>query len=277
MANALTFSTLACPEWSIATVIANAAAYGYDGLEWRGGPRGHVHPALPAEARAGLRRAMAEAGLTSLAITAYTAFVSDQVGERQANVDELKRYVDLAAEIGARYIRAFLGEVPATVAVESVYGRIAESLEAAANYAAPAGVTIAVEPHDSFVHSSTVAAILQQVPHPALGVIWDIANAYSVGEDPAVGAQALGSRLAYVQVKDGRGRGEDWQLTALGAGAVPLTSAFALLAAGGYTGAFSVEWEYAWHRELDPPEVALPAARHYLKNLMTERTESLNP
>jgi sugar phosphate isomerase/epimerase len=128
-------------------------------------------------------------------------------------------------------------------------------------------VTIAVEPHDSFVRSSTVAPILKQVSHQSLGVIWDIANAFSAGEDPGEGWAVLGQRLAYVQVKDGRGRGDHWQLTALGAGDVPLPAAFELLAAGGYTGALSVEWEYAWHPELDPPEVALPAALRFIKRL----------
>ena len=31
-------------------------------------------------------------------------------------------------------------------------------------------------------------------------------------------------------------------------------------------GAFSVEWEWAWHPELDPPEAALPAALTAVRN-----------
>jgi len=31
-----------------------------------------------------------------------------------------------------------------------------------------------------------------------------------------------------------------------------------------------VEWEYAWHPELDPPEVALPAALRVVRNLLAE-------
>ena len=86
MANPVTFSTLACPDWSATTVVARAAEYGYDGLEWRGGPHGHVYPGLSAQAKANLRRAITDAGLVSLAITTYTAFVAEQIVERQANV-----------------------------------------------------------------------------------------------------------------------------------------------------------------------------------------------
>lgn len=270
MVNPVTFSTLACPHWPAETVIAQAAEFGYDGLEWRGGPHGHIHPGLTLAAITALRRAVSEAGLCSLAITAYTSFVSESLAERQRNVDELKRYADLAAEMGARYIRAFLGEVPSTLTVVDSYGRVADCLDQAAHYAATVGVTIAIEPHDSFVRSSAVAPILGRVPHPHLGVIWDIANAFSADEEPAEGFELLSKRLAYVQVKDGQGRGDDWQLTSLGAGEVPLQQAFDLLRANGYAGAFSVEWEYAWHRELDPPEVALPAALRLVKSLIVE-------
>lgn len=270
MLNPITFSTLACPQWPAEAVIARASEFGYDGLEWRGGPQGHIHPDLSSSAIVTIRRAVLEAGLFSLAITAYTSFVSDSPAERRANVDELNRYADLAAEMGARYVRAFLGEAPATTTLPDAYGRIVECLALAAQYAATVGVTIAIEPHDSFVRSAAVAPILGRVAHPVLSVIWDIANAFSVGEEPAEGFEVLSQHLAYVQVKDGRGRGRHWQLTALGAGAVPLKLAFDLLRASGYTGALSVEWEYAWHPELDPPEVALPAALRFVKDLIAQ-------
>jgi len=36
-----------------------------------------------------------------------------------------------------------------------------------------------------------------------------------------------------------------------------------------------VEWEYAWHPELDPPEIALPAALQKIKALLSAvQTES---
>jgi hypothetical protein len=41
-----------------------------------------------------------------------------------------------------------------------------------------------------------------------------------------------------------------------------------LLLEGGYTGAFSLEWERAWHPDLDPPEVALPHSLHVMRSLL---------
>ena len=274
--NPVTFSTLACPHWPVDQVIAKAAEFGYDGIEWRGGPHGHVQPDMPARARTRLGQQCSDAGLTSLAVTAYTTFVSDSAAERHANLDELHRYIDLAAEVGARYVRTFLGELPeGTELTPSIYKYIYDCLSVAAGYADSAGVKVAVEPHDDFVRSSTVVPILSHVYHPSLKVIWDLGNTFSAGEEPAESFVLLRDRLAYIQIKDGQGRGPNWQLCALGKGDVPLGKAFELLRAINFQGAFSVEWEYAWHPELDPPEIALPAAlqsvREYLTAAQQER------
>jgi sugar phosphate isomerase/epimerase len=267
--NPVTFSTLACPGWRIETVIAKTTEFGYDGIEWRGGPQGHVQPDMPAAQKALLQQRCSDAGLLSIAITAYTSFVSNSAEERQANVDELRRYADLAAELGATAVRTFLGELPKDTDLDSsIYDRISECLNLASAYASSVGVKIAVEPHDSFVRSSTVAPILSRVQHPALRVIWDVGNAFAAGEDPSESFKLLQSHLAYVQVKDGKGRGPDWRLCPLGQGDVPLDQAFELLLANNYQGAFSVEWEYAWHPELDPPENALPAALRTVREFL---------
>jgi len=269
MSNPLTFSTLACPGWSTATVLERATAFGYDGLEWRGGPQGHINPSASAVERAALRRSTADAGLMSLAVTAYSSFTSDDPAARQTNVADLKQYADLAADLGASYVRAFLGEVPVgQLVTESLHQQIAECLGQAATYAQSVGVIIAVEPHDDFVRSASVRPILDLISHPALKVIWDVGNTYGAGEEPSEGFENLGSRLAYVQIKDGQGRGEQWTLGPVGVGQVPLKEIIRLLLKNGYNGAFSVEWERAWHPELDPPEVALPHAQKTLQAIL---------
>jgi len=268
--NPITFSTLACPAWPIEMVITKASEYGYNGIEWRGGPQGHIRPDVPTAQKAELRQRCEEAGLMVLAVTSYTSFVSSSLQERQANVDELRRYLDLAAEINAPYVRTFLGELPSgTHPDNAMYERIADALNVAAEHALTVGVRIAIEPHDDFARSSAITPIFNQTAsHHDIRVIWDIGNAFAVGENPAKGFDLLKDRLAYVQVKDGEGRVPNWRLCALGEGEVPLEQAFELLLANGYQGAFSVEWEYAWHPELDPPEIALPAALRTVQKLL---------
>jgi sugar phosphate isomerase/epimerase len=267
--NPIAFSTLACPNWTVQEVIERASRFGYDGIEWRGGPQGHVQPSMPAEQIAALQKASADAGILPVAITAYTSFVSPLAKERQANIDELRRYTDLAAELDAPYVRAFLGELPNGVNLDSsIYENISDCLNTSATYAESVGVKVAIEPHDDFVRSSTIVPILNQVQHSALRVIWDLGNPFAAGEEPAQGFELLKDHIAYVQVKDGKRNDAGWQLCPLGQGNVPLEQAFKLLLANDYQGAFSVEWEYAWHPELDPPEIALPAALPTVRKLL---------
>jgi sugar phosphate isomerase/epimerase len=269
--NLLVFSTLACPSWSIETIIEKAVEFGYTGIEWRGGPDGHIQPSMPAREKAALRKMSSDAGLAALAVTTYTSFVSPLAEERKSNVDELRRYSDLAAEIGAPYVRAFLGELPADTNLDDqIYERISDSLNVASAYAASIGVKVAVEPHDNFTHSAVVYPVFDRASsHSDLRVIWDIGNTFAAGEEPAEGFNLLKDRLAYVQVKDGKRNGSTWQLCSVGHGDVPLAQAFELLSNYGYKGAISVEWEYAWHPELDPPEIALPAALRTVQKLLS--------
>ena len=268
--NPITFSTLACPAWSIEMIIEKASEFGYDGIEWRGGSQGHIQPIISTSQITDLQKASANAGVFALAITAYTSFVSPLTNERHANIDELRRYADLAAELDAPYVRAFLGELPNDVILDSsIYENISDCLNTAADYAESVGVKVAIEPHDDFVRSSTIVPILNRVQHPGLRVIWDIGNTFAADEEPAQGFELFKDRIAYIQVKDGKKLDGAWQLCPLGQGDVPLGQAFKLLLASGYEGAFSVEWEYAWHSELDPPEIALPAALKTVRELLS--------
>jgi sugar phosphate isomerase/epimerase len=232
---------------------------------------------MPAAKKATVRQGCSNSGLRSLAVTAYTSFAFSSAVERQANVDELRRYADLAAELGARYVRTFLGTLPEGTKLDSsIYENISGCLNSAAEHAETVGVKIAVEPHDDFVHSTDVAPLFNHsLSHSALRIIWDIGNTFAAGEEPDQGFELLKDRLAYVQVKDGQRDGTSWRLCSLGQGNVPLYLAFGLLLANGYEGTFSVEWEYAWHPELDPPEIALPAALRTVRELLaTARPES---
>jgi sugar phosphate isomerase/epimerase len=268
--NPVTFSTLACPDWSREKIIAKAVEFGYQGIEWRGGIQGHVQPTMTSLEKRTLRKMSADAGQMALAVTTYTSFVSPLLEERQSNIDELKRYADLAAELGATYVRAFLGELTETINLDAaLYENISACLNKASEYATSLGVRIAVEPHDDFARSPIVLPVLAQ-SHPDVLVIWDIGNAFAAGEDPNEGFELLKDRIAYVQVKDGVRSGDQWQLCTLGQGNVPLVQAFELLHQQNYKGAFSVEWEYAWHPELSPSEIALPAALQVVKGMLSE-------
>ena len=254
---ALAFSTLACPEWSADDIVARAAAIGYDAIEWRGGPDGHVSTGWSAPRRAALHRLTVEHGMSALAVTSYTNFVTGDAHERADSVDHLRRHIELAAELGAPRVRAFVGIVDDDAPLFDLIERAVDGLAACVDSARASGVAIAIEPHDDFDTASSIAPILARL-EPSVGAVWDIVNAWGGGEDPAAGAEAIGQRVRYVQVKDAQWAGGEWRLTPIGEGAVPLVEGLRALAAIGPLPPLSLEWERAWHPALDPPDVALP-------------------
>ncbi len=270
MRSRVTFSTLACPDWSVETIITNARQWGFDGIEWRGGADGHIQPTSSPAERAALRRQMQDAGLFSVAVTAYSTFVSEDPKARLANAEQLIQHLDLAAEIGADYVRTFVGEFDPPQTHQEMIPRIIEALQPCVEHARRVGVGIAVEHHDSFVHTASIVPILDALPDACLGAVWDIANAYSVGDTAEQGIQNLEGRIFYVQIKDGVGQHSGWRLTDVGRGEVPLRRGLELLKAANYSGAYSIEWEYAWHPELEPPERALPQALKFVRTTFEE-------
>jgi sugar phosphate isomerase/epimerase len=103
--------------------------------------------------------------------------------------------------------------------------------------------------------------------------VWDSHHPYRVGESAADVYANLGRRILLAQVKDARRRpGGDWELVLLGEGEVPVKAMLGLLAADGYQGWISVEWEKRWHPEIEAPEVALPQHLRVLAEWMEADT-----
>lgn len=276
------FSTLACPEWTADTVVQQAARIGFDGIEWRGGPDGTVRPDWSAAQRRSLRRAVERAGLASIAVTAYTSVVSGDPTVIRRSIDAAVAHAELAADLGAPVLRIFLGERDDDATEPDRSRRAVASLAALLDRVRPSGIVVAIEPHDDHVRAAFVRPIVDAVADPGLGVVWDIANAWSAGERPADGLVAYDGRIAYVQVKDGTGSGPSWRLCALGLGTVPLDEALTDLAAQCVAASrplppISVEWERAWHDHLEPAGVALPAALAWLREHVTRAARASAP
>jgi sugar phosphate isomerase/epimerase len=176
---------------------------------------------------------------------------------------ELRAALELALEWGAPTVRVFGGE-------SHDLDGIARRLEPALERAEELGVTVALETHDGFASAVKVAALLERVPSPAFAAVWDMHHPCRVGESPAEVLRALDSRVRLVHVKDARRRDDDWELVPLGEGEVPVRESLAALAAAGYEGWLTVEWEKRWHPELAEPEVALPRERASLLELLRQ-------
>jgi sugar phosphate isomerase/epimerase len=252
----IAFSTLAFPDADLATAVSLGRSWGYAGVELRLVDGELIDPAMPASARARVRRTLAAAGLPAVAVDSSIRLAGEDPGA------ELRQFLELASDWEAPLVRVFGGALPGDgPGRQARLEAAARVLEEAAPAAERLGVAIGVETHDAFSASAVVAELLALVDSAAVGAVWDSHHPHRMGERAADVWANLGSRILLAQVKDARpdaGRDDGWQLVLLGDGEVPVRDMLALLSAGGYQGWVSVEWEKRWHPEIAAPEVALP-------------------
>ncbi|WP_030454346.1 sugar phosphate isomerase/epimerase family protein [Herbidospora cretacea] len=231
-------STLGLPGSSLAEAVELAVRHGAGGLELR------LHPDMPLDADP------RDAGLEVVSLCGYVRIA--ETGPDEPVIAALREQLALADRFGALGVRVFPGGNDAEAALrrlEAVAGRTR--------------ARVLVETHDHMATGAAVGALLDRFGRPeAAGAIWDILHPWRHGEDPAATFAALAPHLAYVQIKDAAGTTP----RPMGRGEVPL-GVFADLLRG-YPGWFSLEWEKAWHPEVEPLGEVIPGAREWVRSVV---------
>lgn len=258
----LTFTTLGCPAWSLETIIARAAEYGFDGVDFRGLEGTMNVYELPAFATdyAETRSRFEAAGL---AVSCFSSSITLVSPARAAdNAEELERYAELCVRFGTRYIRAFGGKV-GDQGRDAAIAEAAEQLARMEPILRQANVKLLVETHDDWTRCEDMLALLEGTSPETVGVLWDVHHPYRmVGESPERTWEALGSRIAYTHWKDSLpepgGDAGRFRYRFMGEGDVPFGEIRSVLQRNGYDGWYAFEWEKKWHPELEEPELAFP-------------------
>lgn len=267
----LAWSTLGCPDWTLEQAAEHAAANGYRALEVRLLDGEIIRADLSAEERQRIKRVMAQTGVEIIGLGLSTRFSALDAAERQKNVNDLERYIELADDLGVPYVRTFGGNVLEGGTLEQTISWVAEGLSAALPTAEKYGVTILLETHDAFCRGQEVAAVINQVPHDRLKVVWDVHHPFRMGESLEDTWRLIGARTAHIHLKDGRLKPDGtWQLVLMGQGEVPNKEVMQLLHREGYQGYLSAEWEKKWHPEIEAPEIALPQHAQVIREWMAE-------
>lgn len=282
----LSFSTLGCPDWSWHDVLRNGSKFRYDGVEIRllsREPDLLRVPELQPGALATRRRELAEAGFQVCGLSSSARFDEPEEGQRRARFDNACRYIELAHELRASFVRVF-GDVYPTGAderrKEALRETIAENLNRLGEIAASAGVEIIIETHGDFADSTHMEQLMRLVTSPAVGVLWDTHHPWRFyDEDLTATYRRLRPWVRHTHWKDSISRPEqslsgdaraaaslahslmsghkpaDYVL--FGGGEFPIPECLKLLLDDGYSRWCSYEWEKMWHPHLEEPEIAL--------------------
>ncbi|WP_113705030.1 sugar phosphate isomerase/epimerase family protein [Nonomuraea lactucae] len=251
----LAVSTLGMPGEGLDRAIEVATEHGCQGLELRLHPDTGVHRDLDPDERRSVRARVEDAGLEIAALAGYTRVC--EPGPDGPVVGQLLGDLELAADLGAPGVRVFPRGEDATVG--------ARRLKAVSGTAGDLGLKVLVETHDLMPTGAAVAGLLDEAACPGTtGALWDLLHPWRNGESPADTFAALGSWLAYVQVKDAVSA-EDKTPVPMGAGSVPLDECGELLGEAGYDGWVSLEWERTWYPDVAPVEEILPGAATWVR------------
>jgi sugar phosphate isomerase/epimerase len=267
----LSFSTLACPDWSMPQIIAIASSAEYDGIELRFVENEDSLWKLPAfrgEQLAATKHALSDHGLTISCVDTSCRFHSPDVQERARWLEEGERMADLAASLNAPGIRVFGEKIQAGADRVSTCTWIADAIRTLGERVAASGVEVWLETHGDFASASATAEILEESGALKIGAVWDPANCFlDAGERPQDGVSLLGPRIRHVHIKDLRQNAEGWKPALTGEGNFPLNEVRSALRQLGYNHFASFEWEKKWHPEIADANIALPHfARWFREN-----------
>jgi sugar phosphate isomerase/epimerase len=264
----LGFSTIGCPDYDIDQVIAIARQNGYSGVEIRF-LRGTVDLASLDEFSPGgigeTRRRFEDGGIDVIGINTGIRMVSLDPAVRAQQMEAARIHTDMAAALGAKYLRLFGGPLPSEQDREKTLDAVASGLGEIAELSGRSGVTSLIETHDSFCRSASILDLYRRGASDKLAVLWDTLHSYRWGETAEETWAQIGDRVKLVHVKDSvtaTPQGFDFAL--VGQGTVPVMSFFDVLERNGFDGYVNFEWEKGWHPEIPGPEVALPHFARYM-------------
>ncbi len=269
----IAFSTLGCPGWEWRKILDEASRLGYAALELRGIRSEMDLPKSPQFTGEKLKESLKD--LEALGLKVSDLGASSRLGEpdparRQAQLDEARRFIDLAHKMKSPYVRVFGGKLTAGQTMESATERIIDGFRTLHDHAKGSGVTLLIESHDEFTTSKSLLGILKGANLSTAALLWDAHHTAVAGEKPADTWKQLARYVRHTHLKDSvPAGGENRRYVPTGSGEVPVKEIVRVLVEGGYKGYYCFEWEKRWHPEIDDPEVAFPhyagVIREYLR------------
>jgi sugar phosphate isomerase/epimerase len=265
----ISYMTFVAPDWSLEQHLTAAIRYGYDGLEPRcaGGHKHGIELTATKAQRKDMRAQCSDCGVALPCLATSLRYNFPDSAQIAEMVEETKKYLQLAADLGAPNIRVFGGMPPdEDLSKEEGARRVAEALAQCVKTAASTGVNLCLETHDFFCRAEHAALVVDAVAHPRLGFNWDMLHTARLGETPQESWDALAGRVLHCHVHDytwNPETGDEMKATLMGQGMVPHQEDLNLLKAANYQGALSGEWFTDF-----PPEQILPQAAPELRKWM---------
>jgi sugar phosphate isomerase/epimerase len=273
----ISFMTLGCPNWDLDTICARGSEYGFDGVDFRG-YLGEIDVTRLPEFTTGAQKTYGQLKDAGLDVSGISSSLRVCVPEDlESNLEEARRTIEVAKSLDAVNIRVYGGgdlekyNRPELAAIGcDCVSQILE-LDGARD------LHWLFETHDLWMQAQHCRLLLESIPDPAFGVLWDMGHTWRMGrEKPADSFKAIGPRVGYTHIKDAVYDPESpltmddgWHYVAPGTGELPLEESIELLKANGYDGWLLFEHEKHWHPNLPEPEEIFPQFVQWIKPFLS--------
>ncbi len=236
----LSAGTLKLPDW-----FAFAAELGLDGADLS---VVHLLSTDSAYLR-DLRTQAADLGIGIVMVVTYADFTHPDAAERARQVDMLRRYIDVCAELGAPFARVTAGQAhPGVGRAEGIEWAVA-GLTSCLDYAAQAGVTLCYENHtkgyawtyfDFTQPADIFLEVMERTKGTGLRLLFDTANTLATNDDPIAVLEQVKDRVSVIHTND-IARPGYYEPVVLGEGVAPIVPLYRILREAGFDGWISVE------------------------------------
>jgi L-ribulose-5-phosphate 3-epimerase len=231
---------LAAKKISYEDLIRYAAGLGFEGLD----TTVYWFPDTSDQFLANLRRTAYRNGISLYSVAARVRLCQPTAELRAAEVENAKKWIDVAYKLGASHVRVFGGTVPKGVSEEQAIDWAAEVLKGAAEYSGPKGLFVGVEDDGGLsTNAAPTIAIIRKADSPWAGMNVDAGNFPKDGyaQTEMSVPYAVSTHIkSTVATPEGTKEKADFDRL------------FALFAKGGYRGFVSLEYEG------NDPETAVP-------------------
>ena len=230
----------------------------------------------PATAADRVKTALDETGVVLSGISMSNNFNQEEPQEFREQVDSVKTWLRVAAEIGTPVSRIFGGGLPADqrgnpALRAKAMPRVLDGLREVVAEAEKLGVVLAIENHGGLpCLGEEQVETIETINSPYLKAVIDIGNYMQGGQEAHVGVAVAAKHAAYVHLKDfakvpdaNLPWGWNVKATTIGEGDVDIPACIALLRAAGYDGFVALEYEGP-----EPEETAVPKSVAYMNQVL---------
>ena len=261
----LAFSTLGCPDFSWSDIYSCAKDFGFKGIEMRGlGDDIFSLRAKPFRDD-NIESTVAQLQRLHLEIPCLSSGCALKYADKKdENIAEIRRYIDLAAKLGSKYIR-ILGDEHSFEDGEVDDNVVLDTLNALVPYAEEKDVILLVETNGIYADTSRLRALLDSIPSDNVAALWDIHHPFRFkDETPEQTLINLGAYIKYVHIKDSVMENDKVVYRMIGEGDLPIDAAMRALKSINYEGFVSLEWVKNYAPDLEDAGIVFPDFANFM-------------